>query len=99
MFDRSRLGLLTLALVSLFMARGAPVSAEAREQIKNGVVTACSKYSNGCYSAPLRETRLGPQMRLKGGTWVYCRGDCRDSLREDTIDFWETLRDSAGGND
>lgn len=73
-----------------------PICAQEREQIKNGIVTACSKYSNGCYSAPLRETRLGPQMRLKGGTWVYCRGDCRDSLREDTVDFWETLRERSG---
>lgn len=84
---------------SMLMACAVISSAAAEhESIKNGIVTACSKHGNGCYSAPLRETKLGPQMRLKGGTWVYCRGDCRDSLREDTVDFWETLRDRTGGD-
>jgi hypothetical protein len=34
-------------------------------------------------------------MRLKGGTWIDCRGDCRETLREETVDFWETQNDKA----
>lgn len=62
-----------------------------------GTVTACSRYGNGCYTAPVRPSPLGPQMLLKGGTWIDCEGSCKDTLREKTVDFWETLRERGGG--
>ena len=67
--------------------------AEARRDRDRDSVTACSRYGNGCYTAPVR----GSQMRLKGGTWVDCKGSCSDTLREETVDFWETLRERGGG--
>lgn len=54
-----------------------------------GSVTACSKtQSSKCTSGPLRATALGKQVRLPGGTWVDCAGDCREKLRIKTVDFW-----------
>lgn len=69
-----------------------PQAADARDR---GGVTACSNYGNGCYHAPVRRSKWGHKMRLKGGTWIDCRGDCRRTLREETIDFWETQNDKA----
>lgn len=60
-----------------------------------GTVTACSRYGNGCYTAPVRPGKWGPEMRLKGGTWIECRGSCKDALREETVDFFETLREKS----
>lgn len=60
-----------------------------------GSVTACSRYGNGCYTAPVRKGKFGPEMRLKNGTWIDCRGDCRQALREETVDFWETQNNKA----
>ena len=69
-------------------------SAEAIAASKNGTVTACSTNGrHGCYTAPVRQTKLGPQMRLKGGAWIWCEGDCRDTLRRATIDFWDDQRE------
>jgi hypothetical protein len=71
---------------------GLATGAEAR----GGTVTACSRYGNGCYTAPVRPGKFGPEMRLKGGTWIDCRGSCKDTLREETVDFWDTLRERSG---
>lgn len=61
-----------------------------------GTVTACS--TNGhfaCYSAPVRASRYDKVMRLKGGTWISCDGDCRETLRKETVDFWDTQRENS----
>lgn len=62
---------------------------------RNGKVHVCSAHGNGCYSAPVRRSKWGYEMRLRGGTWIDCRGDCRQTLREETIDFWETQQQKA----
>jgi hypothetical protein len=62
--------------------------AQAVEGRMSGV-TACSKqHSSKCQSGPVRTTQLGQQVRLPGGTWVDCAGDCKDKLRQKTVDFW-----------
>ena len=58
-------------------------------------VKACSAYGNGCLVAPVREMPLGLQAQLKSGTWIYCRGDCRETIRQDVLDFWETQQEKA----
>lgn len=62
-------------------------------------VTACSRYGKGCLTAPVRRTRQGLEVRFPGGTWVNCSGDCREKLRDETLDFWDTHRPehSSGG--
>jgi hypothetical protein len=59
-----------------------------------GTVTTCSTYGNGCTSAPVRRGRNGYEFRLPGGTWIECRRNCRNALREDSVDFWETQREN-----
>lgn len=82
----------TATLTAVVATTFAVASAEARS---GGTVTACSRYGNGCYTAPVRPGRFGPEMLLKGGTWIDCKGSCKDTLREETVDFWETLRERS----
>ena len=44
------------------------------------------------FGAP-RITSLEKQYLSPGGRWRSCRGDCRDQLRRDTVDFWDYQRD------
>lgn len=37
----------------------------------------------------VRMGRWGPEVRLPGGSWIDCKGDCRETLREETVDWWE----------
>lgn len=57
--------------------------------IEEGFVVAKSRFGNGTVSGPVRETRVGPQVRLPGGTWEYCRRSCSETLRVETVDIWE----------
>jgi hypothetical protein len=58
-------------------------------------IKSCSAYGNGCVTAPVRKGRFGPETRLPSGTWIDCRGDCREAIRQDLLDFWETQSDKA----
>jgi hypothetical protein len=54
-----------------------------------GYVTAESRYGNGITSGPVRR---GPRGRLEVGlardTWIECGRSCSDTLRRNTVDFW-----------
>ncbi|MDX2307778.1 MAG: hypothetical protein NW216_06045 [Hyphomicrobium sp.] len=61
-----------------------------------GKVTACSwQNEDRCYTAKIEKGRFGPQMRLNGGTVLDCAGDCRDTLRRATVDFWDDQRERS----
>ena len=63
-----------------------------------GWVTAESRYGTGVVSGPVR---VGPhgrlEVRLPGGTWIECGRSCRDTLRRETVDFWQSR--SPSGSD
>jgi hypothetical protein len=67
----------------------------ARRETDGGQVTSCSRFGNGCMTVRTRKGRLVDEMQLPSGTWYDCRGDCRETLRQDFIDFWETQRERA----
>lgn len=54
-------------------------------------VTAEKTMGVGIVTAPVRPSRLGDQVRLPGGTWVYCEGSCENTLRHQTVDFWDDM--------
>jgi hypothetical protein len=54
------------------------------------VAVATSKHGNGTVSGPVRLTRTGYEVRKPNGTWIACRRSCSDTLRVETIDFFET---------
>ena len=55
-----------------------------------GYVVAESQYGNARVTGAVRPTSLGPQVQLPGGSWVYCRTSCSDTLRVETVDFWNS---------
>jgi len=65
-------------------------------------VTAESRFGHGTVSGAVRPARFGFEVRLPGGTWIGCRRTCAETLRVETVDFWENQGgksriDSEGG--
>jgi hypothetical protein len=61
-----------------------------------GVVTAKSRFGNGTMQSQVRHAHLGWEVRLPGGRWVYCRRSCAETLRVETIDFFESNAAGSG---
>ena len=77
---------LVAAAIAMAGGSAALIAAGAAEaQSRGGIVgyvKTCSAYGNGCTSAPVRRGRNGYEYRLPGGTWIECRRNCRNALRE-----------------
>ena len=73
---------------SIVAALASPGWAEP-DPYPGGVVVAQSQIGNGTISAPVRQTALGYEVRLPGGNWIACKRDCAETLRVETVDFWE----------
>lgn len=59
-----------------------------------GTVTAESRYGTGVVSGPVRRGPRGHlEVRLPGGTWMECGRSCRETLRRETVDFWQSRND------
>lgn len=52
-------------------------------------VVAESRFGNGTVVGAVRPSRYGFQVRMPGGTWIDCRRSCAETLRVETVDFWE----------
>jgi hypothetical protein len=52
-------------------------------------VVAESRFGHGTVSGPVRRARVGWEVRMPGGTWIPCRRSCSETLRVETVDFWE----------
>lgn len=68
-------------------------------QVRGGApdyVYAESRYGHGSARGPVRQGRKGYEVRLPGGTWVDCARNCSETLRRETVDFWESR---GGRND
>lgn len=61
-----------------------------------GYVIAESRFGNGTVRGAVRPTSLGPQVQLPGGGWIYCKRSCSETLRAETVDFWEAQAGPAG---
>ncbi len=89
------LWLVALAAVCAHSAVASADFLSSRERAA-GKVTACSKYGEqSCATATLVSGKHGMMMRLKGGTLLDCEGDCRDTLRKATVDFWHDQRERS----
>jgi hypothetical protein len=56
-------------------------------------IRVCSRYkANTCVVGKTRTTSKGDMVRMPGGTWLDCRGDCYDRLRFATVDFWKNVK-------
>lgn len=85
-----------LLLAATAVLAVAATVAEARDAARGAYVYAESRFGNGRVSGPVRDTARGRQVRLPGGSWIYCRATCTDTLREETVDFWESRAPGGG---
>jgi hypothetical protein len=61
------------------------------------VVVAESRYGHGVVAGPVRRNAYGRlEVRAPGGTWFECGRSCSETLRRETVDFWESR---GGRND
>lgn len=89
----------TVLVAAIAASLSGTVDAQSRRHSRGGdVVTACSRYGNGCMTVPVRPGRFDAEFRLANGTWMPCKQSCKDALREDVIDYWETLNERAGSS-
>lgn len=86
-----RRSIVTASLVVVTLA--ITLAAEARDHRYRGgaqnYAVAESRFGHGRVSGPVRMTELGPQVRLPGGSWIHCRKSCSETLRVESVDFWE----------
>lgn len=90
---RSLVAAAVLATSSLATALATSLPAEAgwrQRPVEEEYAFARSRFGNGTVSGPVRATRTGYEVRLPGGTWVACRRSCSETLRVETVDFFET---------
>jgi hypothetical protein len=59
-------------------------------------VTAQSRFGNGSIRGRVRSEPLGLEVELPSGHWVYCRRSCEETLRVETIDFFESNAAGSG---
>ena len=85
-----------LAALAALVCGSAVAEAQSKREVREGRVSTCSIYGNGCATAAIRPIASDYEFRMPSGTWVRCRKDCKSALREEVLDFWETLRERSG---
>jgi hypothetical protein len=78
------------------LATSASAGSRWRHSPERDYVVAQSRFGNGTVSGPVRVTRTGYEVRLPHGTWVGCRRSCSETLRVETVDFFENDGRLAG---
>lgn len=79
------------------LALAVGLAAAADSQAKPlGRVTAQSDYGHGSVTGAVR---IGPsghrEVQLPSGFWEDCAGDCRETLRRKSIDYWRAIDEEA----
>jgi hypothetical protein len=89
-----RKSLIVGAIASFIGAHAGDAHAAAASAHAGTFVTATSRFGNGSITAEVRHAPNGWEVLLPGGHWVYCRRNCAETLRVETIDFFNA--NSAG---
>ncbi|MEO1280257.1 MAG: hypothetical protein AAFV69_00835 [Pseudomonadota bacterium] len=93
-------GIVAIALVTGLAGHATIANAYGNrgdDGLDRGYVLAESRHGNGSVSGRVRPSRLGPQVQLPSGHWEYCRRSCSETLRVETVDFWEGRADGEVG--
>lgn len=89
-----------LLATTMATAQAGPQGARRDHDRRDGYVwvSAESRWGHGVVSGPVRQTSRGLEVRMPGGTWIGCARTCSETLRTETIDFWESHgRDAKDG--
>ncbi|WP_088342543.1 MULTISPECIES: hypothetical protein [Rhodomicrobium] len=61
-------------------------------------VTVTGDFKDQRITAPVRIRENGARhVRIPGGGWVDCASDCKQTLRDATVDFWGAQDEEIGG--
>jgi len=100
-FDNRHQAQLMCAALAVAICLGAATSSEARrrgDSTAYAQVVAESRFGNGTVVGTVRQTSLGPQVQTPGGNWLYCARSCSETLRVNTVDFWQNEQGSGSRN-
>lgn len=76
----------------------ASVMAAAPTSAAGNTVTAVSRHGNGTVTGAVREgSRGGLEVQLPSGRWTACRTRCSETLRVESIDYWESTNGGLVG--
>ena len=68
-----------------------PTAGALANGYERGYVVAESRYGKGVVRGAVRYGhRGGLEVQLPRGTWVHCERSCSETLRRQTVDFWES---------
>jgi hypothetical protein len=87
-----------LVVMAAMLGSGADAFAGGRQAEPQGVVVE-SRFGHGTVSGPVRAARHGYEVRLPGGTWIDCGRSCSETLRTESVDFWENKGAGSGRTD
>ena len=89
-----------LLLVSTLIWLPQTSQAAYQKILEHSSVYTESNYGNGNTVAEVRLVQEGRfkfwQVRLPGGFWDRCDGDCSEKYRRSHLDFWETIDEDSG---
>jgi hypothetical protein len=72
------------------IAKPQSLATDARGDGIVGYAHAESRYGHGSISGPVRRGGgSGLEVMMPRGTWLDCGRSCSDTLRRQTVDFWE----------
>ena len=86
----------TLGLALTALAAAPALEAKPRQPGYTYITVESRYYAGTTITAPVRQGPRGPEVRLPGGLWFGCELNCHETLRRESIDFWETLREEGG---
>ncbi len=92
---RAKFGMTASLGLAVVMTMAAPAIAHDARHRPTSVV-AESNFGKGTVSGAVREGRVGLEVQLPGGSWIPCGRSCSDTLRRQTVDFWDN---QANGQD
>lgn len=98
MFKKSASLTIAAATTLTFTGTVSEAGSYKRGHNKSSYIVAESVSGNGRVAGRVRQTRIGPQVQLPGGNWIYCRRSCSETLRVSTIDFWESDEGAGSRN-
>ena len=100
-FDNHHYAQLMCATVAVTICLGFATNSEAGRRGSSQAysqVVAESRFGNGTVVGTVRQTSVGPQVQTPGGNWLYCARSCSETLRVNTVDFWQNEQGAGSRN-
>lgn len=88
----------TLLAIAAIAAITVSAPAQSKSKRTGDHVVAESRFGNGTVVGRVRRTRVGLQVKTPGGSWIHCERSCSETLRVNSVDFWENEQGAGAPN-